>query len=169
MPCTLPFDQIAGELDKNSARIYNNTSPFVRKIRKKDFWLSQNAVRKYISRWAPDVPMRTHSKQVTVQQCFNALKRRFAAKRSNGGVKSPFRTKKLAPPICKVSTIHFKGTDLMLSSGRDIEPFVFHYLGHLLGMCVKGTHFSNMPCELVRISFLAGNRKLIKCFLTEFL
>ena len=134
IPVPSRLNQIATQLNRGSGRIYSKTLSFVKKIhRKKSLWLSQNTVQKYILRWATDIPMHTHSKQAMVQQYFNALKGYFAAKKSNEDAKPPFRTKKYMPTVWKASAIHIKGTKLVLSNGRDNEPFAVPLPQTLIG------------------------------------
>ena len=125
IPIPTSLNQDAAKLNKFSGRIYSKTLSFVRRIhRKKNFWLSQNTVQKYILRWASDIPMHTHSKQAMVQQYFNALKGYIASKKSSGDARPPFRTKKYMPTVWKASAIRIKGTRLVLSNGSGTEPFV---------------------------------------------
>jgi len=123
IPVPKNLNTYAAELNKSSARVYNKTLSFVRKVHnRKGFWLSQNTVQKYILRWGVDIPLHTHSKQAMVQQYFNSLKSYFAARKIHQSAKPPFRAKKYMPTIWKTSAIHVKGEALVLSNGKGNKP-----------------------------------------------
>ncbi len=124
IPVPTKLNDEATTLNRNSARIYNKTLSFIRKIhKKKGFWLSRNTIKKYILRWAANISMHTHSKQAMAEQYFNALKSYFAVIKKNPDARPPFKTKRYMPTIWKAAAIHIRGSKLAFSNGRGNTPF----------------------------------------------
>lgn len=112
------------ELSLTAGRIYSKTISFVRKThRRKGFWVSEGAAKKYILRWAENINIHTHSKQALVEQYFEALRSFLANRKQNKDARPPFRTKKYRTFVWKNTAVKLleDGT-LKLSLGRNSKP-----------------------------------------------
>jgi putative transposase len=85
IPVPLELYKTCYRLNKTAARIYNKTISFIRKMKEKhDSWVSLGTVKKYILRWSDGkIDIHTHSKQVMVEQYFQALNSYFKAVKKN--------------------------------------------------------------------------------------
>ncbi len=113
------------ELQKSAGRIYSKIVFLVRKTyKRKGFWIFENAVKKFIALWIRGAPVHAPSKQAVVEEYFDALKTCFTGRKSNSGLKLPFRTS-----ICRsftwknIAVKLFRGGTLRLPFGNGAEPW----------------------------------------------
>ncbi|AJG41572.1 transposase [Thermotoga sp. RQ7] len=112
------------KLSKLAGRVYSKTVSLVRKIhRKKNVWLSEGTVKKYISQWAQNIPLHSQTKQALVERYFEALKSYFKASKTNQDLRPPFRTPKYTNVVWKNQAVKLlEDGALRLSMGNGNDP-----------------------------------------------
>ena len=114
---TLELDGLAHE----AGRVYSKVVSLIRKVkRKKGFWLSKSAVRKYMR--LRDNHLHSQTVQAIIDSYFDSLKSYFRVSKSNPDTKPPKRT----PYYFKVRWIQngitFKDGVVRLSNGKGNAP-----------------------------------------------
>ena len=114
---TLELDGVAHE----AGRVYSKVVSLIRKVkRKKGFWLSKSAVRKYMR--LRDNPLHSQTVQAIIDSYFDSLTSYFRVSTSNPDAKPPKRT----PYYFKVRWIQngitFKDGVVRLSNGKGNAP-----------------------------------------------
>ena len=104
------------ELSHQAGRVYSKVVSLIRKVkRKKGFWLSKSAVRKYMR--LRDNPLHSQTVQAIIDSYFDSLASYFRVSTSNPDAKPPKRT----PYYFKVRWIQngitFKDGGVRLSNG----------------------------------------------------
>ena len=117
MDKTPELDGLAHE----AGRVYSKVVSLIRKVkRKKGFWLSKSAVRKYMR--LRDNPLHSQTVQAIIDSYFDSLKSYFRVSKSNPDAKPPRRT----PYYFKVRWIQngitFKDGVVRLSNGKGNAP-----------------------------------------------
>ena len=109
------------ELSHQAGRVYSKVVSLIRKVkRKKGFWLSKSAVRKYMR--LRDNPLHSQTVQAIIDSYFDSLASYFRVSTSNPDAKPPKRT----PYYFKVRWIQngitFKDGGVRLSNGKGNAP-----------------------------------------------
>jgi len=116
------YNQLLLVLSLIAGRVYSKTVSLIRKIHeRKGFWLSKNAVQKYLR--LKDYSLHSQTVQALVDQYFNSLKSFF--NQSGENKRPPFRTSKYHSIPFKQSAIKIKGGRIRLSLGKGRTPLVF--------------------------------------------
>jgi len=115
-----PEDQAyARELSRAAGRIYSKTVSTVKKIKKrKDIWLSEGSLKRYIKLYANDFPLHSQSKQAGVEEYYQNLSNYFKARKSSSDARPPYRSKKYNKVVYKKSAITYRDGTLYFSNGR---------------------------------------------------
>ena len=114
---TSELDMLASE----SGRVYSKVISLIRKVkRKKGFWLSEKAVKKYMK--LRGYQLHSQTIQAIVESYFDSLKSYFRAVKSNPDTKPPKRTPKFFKVRWKSSAISLKDGVLRLSNGKGNTP-----------------------------------------------
>ncbi len=111
------------KLARDSGRCYSKVVSLVRKTRqRKGFWLSKNAVQKYLRH--KDYKLHSQSVQACADSYFESLKSFFEVRPSNPDAKPPKRTRKFFKVRWKSGAIRLKDAHLILSNGKGREPVI---------------------------------------------
>ena len=104
-------------LAQESGRVYCKVVSLIRKIkRKKGFWLSEKAVKKYMK--LRGYQLHSQTIQAIIESYFDSLKSYFRVVKSNPDAKPPKRTPKFFKVRWKSSAISLKDGVLRLSNGK---------------------------------------------------
>ena len=110
-------------LARASGRCYSKVVSLVRKIHKqKGFWLSKNAVQKYLRH--KDYGLHSQSVQACADSYFDGLKSFFEVRKSHPDAKPPKRTPKYFKVRWKSGAIRLKDNRLILSNGKGRTPVI---------------------------------------------
>ncbi len=123
----LPVQQydLARRLSRQSGRIYSKVVSTIFDIKsRKDFWLKEGDMKKYIKLYAEDIGLHSQSKQGAVEQYYTALDSYFKALNNHNNPKPPYKTYKFQKVVYKKSAIKLKNGYLRLSNGRGTEPLI---------------------------------------------
>ena len=114
---TPELDMLASE----SGRVYSKVVSLIRKVkRKKGFWLSEQAVKKYMKLRGYNLHSQTI--QSIIESYFDSLKSYFRAVKSNPEAKPPKRTPHFFKVRWKSSAISLRDGVLRLSNGKGNPP-----------------------------------------------
>ena len=114
---TPALDTLAHE----AGRVYSKVVSLIRKVkRKKGFWLSEKAVKKYMK--LRGYQLHSQTIQAIIESYFDSLKSYFRVVKSNPDAKPPKRTPKFFKVRWKSSAISLKAGILRLSNGKGHEP-----------------------------------------------
>ena len=114
---TPELDTLAHE----AGRVYSKVVSLIRKVkRKKGFWLSEKAVKKYMK--LRGYQLHSQTIQAIIESYFDSLKSYFRVVKSNPDAKPPKRTPKFFKVRWKSSAISLKAGVLRLSNGKGHEP-----------------------------------------------
>ena len=123
IPVPAQLYPLCDELNRTAGRIYSKTLSLVRKIhKKKGFWLSEGSAKKWMLRWAKEIPVHTHSKQAFMELYFQALRSYFRASKKTKDALPPYRRKKYLPFIWKNTAIRYREGRIELSLGKRRKP-----------------------------------------------
>ena len=118
---TPELDMLASE----SGRVYSKVVSLIRKVkRKKGFWLSEKAVKKYMK--LRGYQLHSQTIQAIIESYFDSLKSYFRVIKSNPDAKPPKRTPKFFKVRWKSSAISVKNGVLRLSNGKGNPPITLH-------------------------------------------
>jgi len=107
-----------------AGRVYSKTVSLIRKTHeKKGFWLSIDAVKKYLR--LKHYPLHSQTIQALIESYFDNLKSYF--RQSNDEKHPPFRTPKYHSIPFKKSAIKVKEGKIHLSLGKSRTPLVFNF------------------------------------------
>ena len=108
-----------------SGHVYSKVVSLIRKVkRKKGFWLSEQAVEKYMK--LRGYQLHSQTIQAIVESYFDSLKSYFGVVKSNPDAKPPKRTPKFFKVRWKSSAISLKDGVLRLSNGKGNPPITLH-------------------------------------------
>lgn len=111
------------KLARESGRCYSKVVSFVRKThKKKDFWISKNAIQKYMRH--REYQLHSQSVQACADSYFDALKAYFEVRKSDPEAKPPKRTPKYFKVRWKSNAIRIKDNKLILSNGKNRDPVI---------------------------------------------
>ena len=114
---TPELDALASE----AGRVYSKVVSLIRKIkRKKGFWLSEKAVKKYMR--LRGYQLHSQTIQAIIESYFDSLKSYFQSVKKNPDAKPPKRTPKFFKVRWKSSAISLKDNVLRLSNGKGHKP-----------------------------------------------
>ena len=114
---TPELDALASE----AGRVYSKVVSLIRKIkRKKGFWLSEKAVKKYMR--LRGYQLHSQTIQAIIESYFDSLKSYFQTVKKNPDAKPPKRTPKFFKVRWKSSAISLKDNVLRLSNGKGHKP-----------------------------------------------
>ena len=108
-------------LNRLSGRIYSKTVSLVRKThRRKGFWLSKIAVKKYLK--FKEYPCQAHSVQAIVDDYFGALGSYFSRVKKDSTSNPPYKTRKFHTFTWRATGISYRDGPLRLSMGKRRGP-----------------------------------------------
>ena len=116
------YNQLLIVLSLVAGRVYSKTVSLIRKLRKKKgFWLSIGAIKKYLR--LRNYPLHSQTVQALIELYFDNLKSFF--NQSSEKKHPPFRTPKYHSIPFKQSAIKVKEGKIYLSLGKGRTPLVF--------------------------------------------
>ena len=108
-------------LAREAGRCYSKVVSLIRKVhKKKQIWLSQGAVQKYMR--LKGYPLHSQTIQAIIQSYFDSLKSYFRAAKSNPDAKPPKRTPRFYKVRWIQNGISFKAGVIRLSNGKSNPP-----------------------------------------------
>ena len=108
-------------LAREAGRVYSKVVSLIRKVkRKKGFWLSEKAVKKYMR--LRGYNLHSQTVQAIIESYFDSLKSYFQVVKKNPDAKPPKRTPKFFKVRWKSGAISLKDGVLRLSNGKGHKP-----------------------------------------------
>ncbi|MFO7815060.1 MAG: hypothetical protein R6V14_04915, partial [Halanaerobiales bacterium] len=118
---------LAKKLTRQSGRIYSKVVSKIFDINsRKDFWLKESDMKKYIRVYANDINLHSQTIQGIVEQYYIALDSYFKALKSgqHDNPNPPYKTYKFNNVAYKKSAIKLKDGYLRISNGRSEKPLI---------------------------------------------